>query len=48
MTVGRRYATEWHNDRDPITDRQVWRLTTSSAEDYAATRIHHSRPMVVR
>jgi oligogalacturonide lyase len=34
MTVGRTYAPEWHNDRDPLTGRLVRRLTSSYAEDF--------------
>lgn len=34
MTVGRTYAPEWHEYRDPLTGRQVRQLTDSLAEDY--------------
>lgn len=34
MTVGKKYAPEWHEYRDPLTGRQVRQLTGSTAEDY--------------
>ena len=34
MTVGSRYAPEWHEYIDPLTRRRVRQLTDSTAEDY--------------
>ena len=34
MTVGKKYAPEWHEFKDPLTRRRVRQLTDSSAEDY--------------
>jgi oligogalacturonide lyase len=34
MTVGRMYAPEWRDYRDPLTGRRVRQLTDSSSEDY--------------
>ena len=34
MTVGKKYAPEWHEFQDPLTRRRVRQLTDSPAEDY--------------
>jgi oligogalacturonide lyase len=34
MTVGKKYAPEWHEYQDPLTGRRVRQLTDSPAEDY--------------
>ncbi len=45
MSVGKRYAPEWREERDPQTGRRVIQLTDSNAEDY---HLYFYNPTVTR